>query len=186
MKDVVLGRLYCKEISPKGQHLLDMQLKSYRDFLQEDVPPEARDRIGLEEAFQDIFPVVSANGKMELEYVSYVVGKPNATEENARKFDLTYSVPIKVKFRLKKYKNPDSPPTIFEKEINFCNIPYMTKSGGFIINGNDRVIINQMHRSPGVIFEEGEEHEVTKYGNCLLYTSPSPRDLSTSRMPSSA
>jgi len=169
MKDVVLGRLYCKEISPKGQHLLDMQLKSYRDFLQEDVPPEARDRIGLEEAFQDIFPVVSANGKMELEYVSYVVGKPNATEENARKFDLTYSVPIKVKFRLKKYKNSDSPPTIFEKEINFCNIPYMTKSGGFIINGNDRVIINQMHRSPGVIFEEGEEHEVTKYGNQIFH-----------------
>ncbi len=168
MKEVKLERVRTREFPPTT-HFLDIQLKSYREFLQEDTKPEERKPIGLEAAFRDIFPIVSTNGRMELEYVSYSVGQRNTTEIGARKKELTYSVPIKIRLRLKKYKISGGPPNIFEKEVNFCDLPYITQKGNFIINGNDRVIVNQLHRSPGVIFEEGESHEITKYGRQMYY-----------------
>jgi len=128
------------------------------------VPQGQRKPIGLEGAFLDIFPIVSTNGRMELEYAGYSVGTPALTEIEARKKELTYSIPVKIQLRLKKYREQGGAPHIFEKEINFCNVPYMTKSGNFIINGNDRVIVNQLHRSPGVIFEEAAAHEITQRG----------------------
>ncbi|MCD6412626.1 MAG: DNA-directed RNA polymerase subunit beta [Elusimicrobia bacterium] len=168
MREVKLERVRTREFPPTT-HFLDIQLRSYKEFLQEDTNPEERKPIGLEGAFRDIFPIVSTNGRMELEYVSYSVGKRNTTEAGARKKELTYSVPIKVRLRLKKYKISGGAPNIFEKEINLCDIPCITQKGNFIINGNDRVIVNQLHRSPGVIFEEGEVHEITKYGRQMYH-----------------
>ncbi|PIU18456.1 MAG: DNA-directed RNA polymerase subunit beta [Elusimicrobia bacterium CG08_land_8_20_14_0_20_44_26] len=163
MREVRLERVPGKEFF-SSVHFLDIQTKSYEDFLQKDVKPEERKNTGLEGAFRDIFPITSANGRMELEYVSYSAGAPNTTEENARKKEITYSVPVKAKVRLKKYGDSGSAPHIFDKEINFFNVPYMTESGSFIINGNDRVVVSQLHRSPGVIFEEGEKNEITNRG----------------------
>ena len=163
MREIRLERVKGKDFASTTR-FLDIQTKSYQDFLQADVPPLERKPIGLEGAFQDIFPIVSTNGRMELEYAGYSVGQPSLTEVEARKKELTYSIPVKVTLRLKKYREQGAVPHIFEKEINFCNIPYMTKSGNFIINGNDRVIVNQLHRSPGVIFEEAAAHEVTQLG----------------------
>jgi len=167
MKEVNLERTKIKEYL-STLNFLDIQTKSYREFLQEDIEPDKRRSVGLEGAFRDIFPITSTNGRMEIEYVSYTVGSRNLAEESARKKEMTYSVPVKVILRLKKYKITGGTPHIFEKEVNFCNIPYMTRNGSFIINGNDRVIVNQLHRSPGVIFEEGETHEVTQYGNQMF------------------
>ena len=164
MREVKLERITGKEF-PATLHFLDIQIKSYKEFLQKECELKDRRLVGLEAAFRDIFPVTSTNGRMELEYLSYSVGETNVTEENARKKELTYSIPIKVKFRLKKYKVIGGAPNIFEKEVNFCNLPCMTTNGSFIINGNNRVIVNQLHRSPGVIFEEGESHEITQYGH---------------------
>jgi len=164
MKEVNLARVKIKEYF-SSLNFLDIQTKSYKEFLQENVSPEQRSPVGLESAFKDIFPITSTNGRMEIEYVSYTVGRPNLTEEAARRKEVTYSAPVKVLLRLKKYKVTGGSPHIFEKEVNFCNVPYMTKNGSFIINGNDRVIVNQLHRSPGVIFEEGASHEITQYGH---------------------
>ncbi|MFH1352196.1 MAG: DNA-directed RNA polymerase subunit beta [bacterium] len=164
MKEVNLARVKIKEYI-STLNFLDIQTKSYKEFLQEDVSPDQRRPVGLEGAFKDIFPITSTNGRMEIEYVSYTSGRPNLTEEAARRKEVTYSAPVKVLLRLKKYKVTGGAPHIFEKEVNFCNVPYMTKNGSFIINGNDRVIVNQLHRSPGVIFEEGAPNEITQYGN---------------------
>jgi len=163
MKEIRLERVKGKDF-PSTTRFLDIQTKSYQDFLQADVPQSQRKPIGLEGAFLDIFPIVSTNGRMELEYTGYSVGTPALTEIEARKKELTYSIPVKIQLRLKKYREQGGAPHIFEKEINFCNVPYMTKSGNFIINGNDRVIVNQLHRSPGVIFEEAAAHEITQRG----------------------
>ena len=168
MREVRLERVKGKEF-PSTLHFLDIQTKSYRDFIQKDVKPEERKPVGLEGAFRDIFPIISTNGRMELEYISYTVGETNVPEASARRRELTYSIPLKVRLRLKRYKMTGGAPSIFEKEVNFCNIPCMTRSGSFIVNGNDRVIVNQLHRSPGVIFEEGETHEITQYGSHMYH-----------------
>jgi len=115
MKEVNLERTKIKEYL-STLNFLDIQTKSYREFLQEDIEPDKRRSVGLEGAFRDIFPITSTNGRMEIEYVSYTVGSRNLAEESARKKEMTYSVPVKVILRLKKYKITGGTPHIFEKE----------------------------------------------------------------------
>lgn len=136
--------------------LLSVQLKSYEDFLQEDVPPEERRNIGLQYAFNANFPVEDTSGVYQLEFLSYSLEKPKYSEEECRERELTYAKTLKAKLRLSSKAAPDSEDYIeaVEQEVYLGNIPAMTSRGTFIINGAERVIVSQLHRSPGVFFDD--------------------------------
>ncbi len=138
-------------------NFLEVQLKSYERFLQKDVPPEERRRVGLQAAFLDTFPIEDIYGKYELQFVSYRVGQPRFTIEECRARNLTYAVPLHAKLRLVEYeKDGDERKVkeIREGEVFLGDLPYMTPQGTFIINGSERVVVTQLHRSPGVFFDE--------------------------------
>ena len=148
-------------------YLLAMQLDSYRSFLQADVPPEARKVEGLEAAFRSIFPIVSHSGNARLEYVSYSLGDPPFDVKECQQRGLTYAAPLRAKVRLVIMDKEASKPTVKEakeQEVYFGEIPLMTNNGSFIINGTERVIVSQLHRSPGVFFEHdrGKTHSSGK------------------------
>lgn len=136
--------------------LLDIQLKSYEEFLQEDVPPEERKNIGLQSAFLSNFPVEDTSGVYQLEFLSYSIEKPKYSEEECRERELTYSKILKAKFRLSSKVAPDSEDYIeaVEQEVYLGNLPAITSRGTFIINGAERVVVSQLHRSPGVFFDD--------------------------------
>ena len=129
-------------------NLIDVQLGSYNDFLQMDVPLSERKDQGLQEIFKEIFPIESYDQQYSLEYVSYVLGKPKIDIVNCLKDGETYSAPLHVDFRLN-FKDEIKSESVYMGEI-----PMMTKKGTFVINGAERVIISQLHRSPGVCFEK--------------------------------
>jgi len=129
-------------------NLIEIQTQSFNDFLQLGVPKSRRRNIGLEEVFQEVFPIESYDGKHKLEYVSYSLGKPKYTLEECHKKGATFSTPLKIKVRLK------SPNDTKEQEIYVGDMPLMTDFGTFVVNGDERVIVSQLHRSPGVSFEE--------------------------------
>jgi len=128
--------------------LVEVQLASYRRFLQEDVPPLKRKNQGLEELLREIFPIVSYDKSMELEYLCYELEKPRYTPRECRELRLTYGYPLKIHCRLKRKDAQDIP----EQAIYLGEMPVMIGGGEFIINGAERVIVNQLHRSPGVDF----------------------------------
>ncbi|MFN3305700.1 MAG: DNA-directed RNA polymerase subunit beta [Candidatus Kapaibacteriota bacterium] len=136
--------------------LLDIQLKSYEEFLQENVPPEERKNVGLQSAFLSNFPVEDTSGVYQLEFLSYSIEKPKYSEEECRERELTYSKILKAKFRLSSKVAPDSEDYIeaIEQEVYLGNIPTITSRGTFIINGAERVVVSQLHRSPGVFFDD--------------------------------
>jgi DNA-directed RNA polymerase subunit beta len=148
--------------------LLHMQKQSFKDFLQIDVPPEKREIKGLQAAFMDVFPIESGNAV--LDFVKYDIGKPTyLSPEEAILRDGTYAVPLKATFKLViKNKNGDVKKAI-EQEVNLCDIPLMTENGSFIFNGAERVVVSQLHRSPGIIFEEDEEKKQSTIGRPLFY-----------------
>ncbi len=128
--------------------LIEVQLKSYSRFLQEEASPNKRKNIGLEALFCEIFPIISYDKTMELEYLGYELEKPRYTLEQCRELRLTYGHPLKVCCQLKR-KDADD---IAEQAIYLGEIPVMIGGGEFIVNGAERVIVNQLHRSPGVDF----------------------------------
>ncbi|MFH0762625.1 MAG: DNA-directed RNA polymerase subunit beta [Candidatus Omnitrophota bacterium] len=136
-------------------NLLDVQLDAYRDFLQMDVPAQERKRQGLEEVFQEIFPVENADRSVKLEYISYSLGKHKYTINESKIRALTYAAPLKVRFRL------TTPKETKEQDAYFGDLPLMTDKGTFVINGDERVVVSQLQRSPGISFEE-EEHPTGK------------------------
>lgn len=127
--------------------LLDIQVKSYEEFLQVDVPALEREPIGLQEAFLDVFPIESFDKNVRLEFISYTLGKPKYDVAECRRRDISYSASLKVKFRLITLQETK------EQEAYFGEIPLMTESGTFIINGDERVVVSQFQRSPGLTFE---------------------------------
>ena len=129
-------------------NLLDVQVLSYEEFLQTDAPRTKRAHEGLEEVFHEFFPIESPDGTYKLEYINYSLGKPKYDDFEALKLGMTFAVPLKIKIRLKGKKD------IKEQEVYLGELPLMTKTGTFIINGDERVIVSQLHRSPGVSFEE--------------------------------
>lgn len=146
-------------------NLLDLQLESYKEFLQIDVPPSERKYLGLQEVFADMFPIENNDRTLKLEFVSYSLGKPKYILAESRKRALTFAAPLKVKFRL------TTPRETKEQDAYFGEIPLMTETGTFIINGDERVVVNQLQRSPGVSFEE-EDHPTGKkifYGRIIPY-----------------
>ena len=137
--------------------LLAVQLKSFRDFLQDDVPPSQRKIQGLQEVFLSLFPISDSRENFLLEFVEYYVDSPKYTVEECRERGVTFSIPLKAKLRLSTrdpYGDKDNYVDILEQVVYLGNFPYMTEKGTFIINGAERIIVNQLHRSPGVFFDE--------------------------------
>ncbi len=132
-------------------NLIEIQIKSYNQFLQLDKFPEERENIGLQEVFNEIFPIKSYNEATVLEYLSYNLGVSKYSPEECIRRGNTYSVTLKVRFRLTDETG------IKEEEVYMGTIPIMTDKGTFIINGAERVIVSQVHRSPGINFEQ-ERH----------------------------
>ena len=144
--------------------LLGLQVNSMESFLQEDVLPEKRENVGLEAVFRNIFPIEDNHKNYVLEYRYYYLGIPRYTVKEVLERRITYSVPLKVKFVLHITDENDRNEYIqsIEQDVFFGNIPYMTESGTFIINGAERVIVSQLQRSPGVFFDQNLHPNGTK------------------------
>ena len=150
-------------------YLLAIQLDSYRRFLQADTPESKRDEIGLHAAFDSVFPISSYSGNATLEYVSYRLGEPVFDVKECQLRGLTYAAPLRVKVRLvvldKEASGAKKPvKDVREQEVYLGELPLMTENGTFIINGTERVIVSQLHRSPGVFFDHdrGKTHSSGK------------------------
>ncbi len=142
METVVYGQFRSVAEIPD---LVEMQTKSYRDFLQPEIAPNRRKGEGLEALLREVFPILSYDKSLRLEYISYELGRPRYTVEECRKLRLTYGYPFKIRVRLQKAES-------IEEEIYLGEIPIMIGGGEFIINGSERVTVSQLHRSPGVDF----------------------------------
>ena len=154
-------------------NLLLIQKESYRRFLQEDVRPSERTSEGLQGVFQEIFPIEDVHGRYSLEFVSYRVGAPKQTPEEAKNKKLTYAVPIWATLRLVR-RDPETGQLkdLVTQDVYLCDLPYMTDRGTFVINGIERVVVNQLHRSPGVYYDI-ETRETTLYKALLVpYRGP--------------
>ena len=155
-------------------NLLAVQLDSYNRFLQKDSPPDKRKNEGLEAVFRSIFPISDFSGSSTLEYVHYRLGDPQYTVDECRIRGVTFSAPLRVALRLIVWeKDSDSEAKhihdIKEQDIYLGELPLMTHTGSFIINGTERVIVSQMHKSPGVFFahDKGKTHSSGK----ILYSA---------------
>lgn len=136
--------------------LLNVQLESYEEFLQENVPPSKRVLTGLQKVFHNNFPLEDASSIYQLEFIEYNVERPKYSEQECRERELTFSKPLKAKLRLSSKADKESEDYIeaVEQDVYLGNIPAMTGRGTFIINGAERIIVSQIHRSPGVFFDD--------------------------------
>ena len=141
--------------------LVEIQTKSYERFLQENVQPSRRKDQGLEAILREIFPIENFDKTMSLEYIKYELGKPRYTTDECRKLRLTYGMPFRVRLRL----NKNEP---IEEDVFLGEIPIMLGGGTFIINGAERVIVSQLHRSPGVDFLEDTGPGEKKLYSCRI------------------
>src|ERR1044071_8265081 len=156
-----------RAIVQKVPFLIATQLESYTGFLQAHMPPEGRKNEGLQAAFTSIFPIVSHSQNARLEFVSYSLGEPPFDVKECQQRGLTYASPLRAKVRLVILDKEAPKPTtkeVKEQEVYMGEIPLMTTTGSFIINGTERVIVSQLHRSPGVFFEHdrGKTHSSGK------------------------
>src|SRR5499427_2944653 len=154
--------------------LIDIQMKSYEKFLQAHVEPSARQEMGLQGVFRSVFPIRDFNGTSELVFVNYTLEKPKYDVDECRQRGMTFAAPIKVTIQLIIYDSAGEGSErlvrdIKEQEVYFGEIPLMTENGTFIINGTERVVVSQLHRSPGVFFDhdKGKTHSSGK----LLYSA---------------
>ncbi len=140
-------------------NLMDIQLKFFRNFLQEEISPSERTVEGLQSVFENVFPVSDSRGNYELQFVEYYLDKPKYNVRECQERGVTYAVPLKAKMRLaiKDVTGETENFTEFiEQDVYLGNMPYMTARGTFIINGAERVVVSQLHRSPGVFFSQTE------------------------------
>ena len=135
-------------------NLLQNQVDSFHDFLQREVPSTHRKKAGLEAVFTEVFPIISYDEKSRLEYVSYTIGESKLSEMDCIDQNCTYAASLQVKLRLRLEVEGQSKPFFSEEEIFMGELPIVTERGSFIINGAERVVVSQLHRSPGVSFEE--------------------------------
>ncbi len=155
-------------------NLIDIQKRSYDEFLQKDVPAEARKDQGLQAVFKSVFPIKDFNETASLEFVSYTLSEPKYDVEECRQRGMTYAAPLKVTVQLviwdvDQESGVRSIKNVKEQEVYFGEIPLMTEHGTFMVNGTERVIVSQLHRSPGVFFDhdKGKTHASGK----LLYSA---------------
>ncbi|GIW94634.1 MAG: DNA-directed RNA polymerase subunit beta [Pirellulaceae bacterium] len=137
---------------PVPPDLTQLQTQSYAAFLQEDLPPAKRKDIGLEAALREVFPIESYDKQTRLEYLGYTLGKPRYGPDECRQLRLTYGRPIHIRLRLTKPNEE-----VIEESVYLGEIPIMLGGGEFIINGAERVVVSQLHRSPGIDFVKDEE-----------------------------
>ncbi|MEP1034936.1 DNA-directed RNA polymerase subunit beta [Ekhidna sp.] len=145
---------------------LDVQLKSFVDFFQLDTPAERKEGEGLYKVFMENFPITDSRENFVLEFVDYTVDPPKYSIQECIERGLTYSVPLKAKLRLLCNDEENEDFETIEQEVFLGNIPYMTEKGSFVINGAERVIVSQLHRSPGVFFAQSKHTNGT-----LLYSA---------------
>ncbi|MGQ9589192.1 MAG: DNA-directed RNA polymerase subunit beta [Planctomycetota bacterium] len=136
-------------------NLMELQIRAYERFLQADVHPADRENVGLEAILREVFPIKSYDGKITLTYLGYELGRPHYSPDECRQLRLTYGMPLKIRVRLEK----EEP---IEEDVYLGDLPIMLGGGEFIINGAERVIVSQLHRSPGVDFSE-ELHTSEKH-----------------------
>jgi DNA-directed RNA polymerase subunit beta len=155
-------------------YLIEIQKNSYELFLQKDSSPAQRDNIGLQEVFKSVFPIKDFNETASLEFVSYSLGEPKYDVDECHQRGMTFAAPLKVTVQLVLWdvdaqSGARSIKNVKEQEVYFGEIPLMTKNGTFMVNGTERVIVSQLHRSPGVFFEhdKGKTHASGK----LLYSA---------------
>src|SRR5450830_258726 len=164
-------------------NLIEIQTRSYEKFLQQELALAKRGNIGLQGAFKSVFPISDFSGKCSLEFVSYKIGDVRYNEKECIQKGMTFAAPLKIVVRLVVFDTdrladgkinreaPEMKPIrdIKEQEIYFGEIPLMTENGTFIVNGTERVIVSQLHRSPGIFFDhdKGKTHSSGK----LLYSA---------------
>src|ERR671918_1306034 len=154
MKEISFGKL---EGGMGMPHLLDIQTRAFEALLQLDAASQNREDIGLERVFKDLFPITDVHENFSLEFVRYTLGDPKYTVEECIERDMTYSAPLKATLQLvinEEVNGVKRPRNIIEKEVYLGELPLLTPLGTFVINGAERVIVSQLHRSPGVVFEE--------------------------------
>src|SRR5882762_9980272 len=155
MKEISFGKLDNKGMAMP--HLLDIQVRAFEALLQLDAASHDREDIGLERVFKDLFPITDVHENFSLEFVRYSLGEPKYTVEECIERDMTYSAPLKATLQLvinEVVNEQKRPRNIIEKEVYLGELPLLTPLGTFVINGAERVIVSQLHRSPGVVFEE--------------------------------
>jgi DNA-directed RNA polymerase subunit beta len=155
-------------------NLIEIQLDSYEMFLQKDLPPDTRQNVGLQAVFNSVFPIRDSHDTTSLEFVKYEIGDPKNSEEECLFRGLNYAAPMKVTIRLVVWNvDPDTKVrdvrAVKEQDVYFGEIPLMTRRGTFIINGTERVIVSQLHRSPGVYFDS--EQSKSPLGGSFAYTA---------------
>ncbi|MEM6523025.1 MAG: DNA-directed RNA polymerase subunit beta [Bacteroidota bacterium] len=141
---------------------LDIQLQSFKDFFQLETPAEKREQEGLFKVFSENFPISDSRENFVLEFIDYIVDPPKYSVDECIDRGLTYSVPLKAKLKLTCNDEDNEDFETIEQEVFLGNIPYMTKKGSFVINGAERVIVSQLHRSPGVFFAQSKHTNGTK------------------------
>ena len=157
--------------------LLDVQVKHYNWFLQQNTPSRERKNQGLLAVFNSLFPVQDSKGRYKLEFEEYSVGVPRYTIQECAERGLTYASPLKGVLSLSSYEVTKESKKFIEKITNECylgDFPIMTPSGSFIINGAERVVVNQLQRSPGVIFGEslntkGRTLYTSRFEKCIMF-----------------
>ncbi len=158
------GRISFASIDPVINYpdFLDVQLQSFVDFFQLETPAEKRMQEGLYKVFSENFPISDSRENFLLEFIDYLVDPPKYSVDECIDRGLTYSVPLKAKLRLSCNDEDNEDFETMEQEVFLGNIPYMTQRGSFVINGAERVIVSQLHRSPGVFFAQSKHTNGTK------------------------
>src|SRR5215207_2263241 len=154
MKQISFGKL---DQGMEMPHLLDIQTRAFEALLQLDAASHDREDVGLERVFKDLFPITDVHENFSLEFVRYSLGEPKYSVEECIERDMTYSAPLKATLQLvinEEVNGVKRPRNIIEKEVYLGELPLLTGLGTFVINGAERVIVSQLHRSPGVVFEE--------------------------------
>ena len=157
-------------------YLIEMQINSYKKFLQKDTQPEQREEIGLQAAFTSVFPITDYNDSSSIEFIHYAIGTPKFIPKECLRKGITYAAPLKIRVRLNYWdrdeegrKIPSMNIESKEQEVYIGELPLMTETGSFVINGTERVVVSQLHRSPGVFFSH--DKGVSSTSGKVLYSA---------------
>ena len=168
-------------------HFLDVQIEAFDRLLQPEGDAGERRDVGLERVFNEIFPITDVNENYSLEFVDYSLGEPKYSVEECMERDMTYAAPLKATLRLVVFEDlgggEKRPADILEKEVYLGDLPLLTDQGTFVVNGAERVIVSQLHRSPGVVFEESVHPNGTRLFSSRIIPLLEMKGRKTSAIP---